>query len=261
MITKKNIAFTLIELLVVIAIIAILAAMLLPALKGAKERASAAQCASNLRQVALSFRMYADDNDGYFPPVDWGNSQIFSAVAITAVDNPSGGWMPGYFSNRKVLRCPSYDRNIHTTGYPLYDDQYAFYWSTYFFVAGCGTHPPGPDTMNGRIIYSGFDSTPGNPRSPCPRMQYCGTTVSGYGVGYDASGPMYVLPETQQPLATDMYDPTDGLWWAYGLSTGPQMRNNHPSGENIVYVDGHVEWKIAALVKPRYRDAFNIAWW
>jgi len=101
---KNKRGFTLIELLVVIAIIAILAAMLLPALGAAKQRAWTTSCNSNLRQIGICMTMFADDNNGFYPQS--GGIILWNSANT---DAPTNGWtqqLVSLISNTNVYHCP-----------------------------------------------------------------------------------------------------------------------------------------------------------
>ena len=95
--------FTLIELLVVIAIIAILAAMLLPALQQARDRARMSNCISNLKEVSSALLLYSDSSKDYLPiPCDTNSGQIGQFIYWPARFVRDKYLTPG------VLRCPNY---------------------------------------------------------------------------------------------------------------------------------------------------------
>ena len=213
---KRKSAFTLIELLVVIAIIAILAAMLLPALSAAKQKAWKTSCISNLHQIYLAAKMFADENTDQYPEsgvvIYWG--------AVDAA--PPGGsgkpsWMEqivSYAANTNLYRCPgNVQLPVNLQGpFNYFNGARAAYVAT-------GTRA---SVKNSAVLFPSAFVLSGD---TCGLPVIAGTS----GVTFD-------------PLDADKDDYT---WNCVG-NAGPTSRTLfwqvHSKGQNILFADGHSQW-------------------
>jgi prepilin-type N-terminal cleavage/methylation domain-containing protein/prepilin-type processing-associated H-X9-DG protein len=202
MLTRRR-GFTLIELLVVIAIIAILAAILFPVFALARDKARAASCLSNCRQIGMAFVQYTQDYDENLP--------------LTTYPIPSNTWtdtVQPYIKNRNILRCPS---DTSTTWTAVANPRRSSYFLNAWMAGSNGF---------------GNLATIQNPASVIYLAE------SAENIDRDHFHPFYWGTPAEQ---TNDY--MQNLTWdATTNETRELALRRHQGGFNVTYADGHSKW-------------------
>jgi prepilin-type N-terminal cleavage/methylation domain-containing protein/prepilin-type processing-associated H-X9-DG protein len=244
---QKYHAFTLIELLVVIAIIAILAAMLLPALGKAKEKAVSIKCLSNMKQLDLCWIMYSGDNNDRLVP-NW---------VLTSSFSPPEAWVGG---NMKILPDATNEMTIKNSRLYVYNSSPAIYQCPSLkppTPAGANVTPVRAVSLNARMggAVAGDTSTAGTVNTTTVSGQYPVFTKQSAITRPSPSQALTFIDESIQTI-------DDGIFFLKtGSVTGVKWDANAPTARHgkaavMSFADGHSErWRWKSLSKDETAGA------
>jgi prepilin-type N-terminal cleavage/methylation domain-containing protein/prepilin-type processing-associated H-X9-DG protein len=252
----KRIGFTLVELLVVVGIISVLVAILLPALAKAREQANRVACASNLRQMYHCLYMY-EMAWKQLPVGNWYETILVSESSHQTLRDRFG-LTPG------LTVCPSAEAYAPPNDY-IYKwmDDDVFGKMTYRYCAGWGDHIDPP--ANTPTV----DDTSG------AGWYLNGWQLYRWTLWQNGYYPRRWIGRTRSPSDFPMMMDV-ALWggpshytYIVGGSRKPPRSNHNfkgsieAAGQNVLMMDGHVEWQIFTAGKPWKlgEDSFDWIWW